>query len=142
MPSSNEPGHFDESELVDTLQSLVGVLEDLDPKQRVYAYTKDATFIMPGVPPVHGREEMLQRLETGEVLWDVTITPYNIDGCHDVAYADGLLTCIVGRTEDSSGVATAMLFLMVLRKESDGVWRIAREFLSVPVSANPDDAKP
>lgn len=78
-----EPGHFDESELVTTLQSLVSILEDPDPdpKRRAYAHTEDATFVMPGVPPVHGREEMLRRLETGEVLWDVTITPYNIDGC-------------------------------------------------------------
>jgi hypothetical protein len=64
------------------MQSLVGILEDQDPKKRAYVYTEDMTFGMPGVPPVHGREEMLRRLETGEVLWDVTITPYNIDGCH------------------------------------------------------------
>jgi len=75
MLSSTEPGHFDESELVTTMQSLFSILEDPDPKKRTYAYTKDVTFVMPGVPPVHGREEMLRRLETGEVLWDVTITP-------------------------------------------------------------------
>lgn len=91
MASSTEPGHFDESELVNTLQSLVSILEDPDSEQRAYAYTEDATFVMLGVPPVHGREEMLRRLETGEVLWDVTITAYNIDGCHDLAYADGAL---------------------------------------------------
>ena len=87
MSSSTEPGHFDESELVATLQSLVSILEDPDPKQRAYAYTEDATFVMSGAPPVHGREEMLRRLETGGVPWDVKITPYNIDGCHDLAYA-------------------------------------------------------
>jgi len=35
-----------------------------------------------------------------------------------------------------------MRFLMGLRKESGGAWRIAREFLCVPVLANRDDAKP
>ncbi len=49
---------------------------------------------MPGVPPVHGREEMLQRLETGMVLRSVTITPYSIEGRGDLAYADGLFTCL------------------------------------------------
>lgn len=41
---------------------------------------------------------------------------------------------LAGRTDDKSGVPAAILFLMGLRKESDGLWRIAREFLSVPES--------
>ena len=49
---------------------------------------------MPGAPPVHGREEMLQRLETGMVLRSLTTTPDTIEGRGDLVYADGLFTCL------------------------------------------------
>lgn len=140
MASSTETAHFEESEIVAALQSLVSTLEDPDPRKRAYAYTEDATFVMPGIPPVHGREEMLRRLETGAVLRSVTITPYTIEGSYDLACAYGRFTCITDRTEAAPGGPVAMRFLMVLRKESDGVWRIAREFLSAEVPANQADA--
>lgn len=124
MAASTETAPFDEAEIVAALQSLVAILEDPDPRERAYAYTQDATFVMPGAPPVQGREEMLRRLETGTVLRSVTVTPYKIEGRHDLAYAYGLFTCI------QDGSPLAMRFLMVLRKEPDGVWRIAREFLA------------
>jgi uncharacterized protein (TIGR02246 family) len=136
IAASTETGHFEESEIVTALQSLVSILEDPDPKKRAYAYTQDATFVMPGVPPVHGRGEMLQRLETGIVLHSVTITPYSIEGRGDLAYADGLFTCLTDPTEASPGGPVRLVFLMVWRKESDGVWRIAREFLSAEAPTN------
>ena len=130
MAASAETAHVEESEIVTALQSFVGVLEDSDPKKRAYAYTEDATFIMPGASPVHGREEMLRRLETGVVLRSVTITPYNIERRDDLAYAEGLFTCLSDPTESDPGGPVRLLFLMVLRKESDGMWRIARESLN------------
>jgi len=130
MAATTEKAHFDKSEIVTTLQSLVSILEDPDPRRRADAYTQDATFVMPGAPPVHGREEMLQRLETGMVLRSVTVTPYNIEGREDLAYAEGLFTCVTNPTDANPGGLVRLVFLMVLRKESDGVWRIAREFLS------------
>jgi hypothetical protein len=56
MAASPENAHFDESEIVAALQSVVSILEDPDPKKRACAYTRDATFVMPGAAPVHGRE--------------------------------------------------------------------------------------
>jgi ketosteroid isomerase-like protein len=131
-----EATHFEESEIVAALQAMVGVLEDPDPRNRAYAYTEDATFVMPGIPPVHGREEMLRRLDTGAALRSVTITPYRIEGRHDLAYAHGLFTRIIDPTEGSPGGPVAMRFLMVWRKESDGIWRIAAEFLSNEAPGN------
>jgi ketosteroid isomerase-like protein len=121
---------------VTALQSLVNILEDPDPRKRADAYTQDATFVMPGAPPVHGRAEMLQRLETGVVLRSVTITPHSIESRGDLAYADGLFTCLTDPTEESPGGPVRLLFLIVWRKESDGVWRIARESLSADAPAN------
>jgi hypothetical protein len=55
IAASTETGHFEESEIVTALQSMVSILEDPDPKKRAEAYVEDAAFVMPGVPPVHGR---------------------------------------------------------------------------------------
>ncbi len=106
------------------LQEFIPVLEDADPRQRAYIYTEDATFAMPGVPLLQGRAEMLRRLERGTLLRSVTITPSIIEARDDLAYAYGLFTCV----QDERPVT--LRFLMVLRKEADGAWRIAREFLT------------
>jgi ketosteroid isomerase-like protein len=134
MAATAETAPFDEAEIVATLQSLVAILEDPDPRERARAYTQDATFVMPGAPPVQGREEMLQRLETATVLRSVTVTPHKIEGRHDLAYAYGLFSGI------RDGSPLAMRFLMVLRKEPDGVWRIAREFLAAESPSTKADA--
>ena len=106
------------------LQGFIPVLEDVDPRQRAYIYTEDATFAMPGAPLLQGRAEMLRRLERGTLLRSVTITPSIIEARDDLAYAYGLFTCV----QDERPVT--LRFLMVLRKEADGAWRIAREFLA------------
>jgi ketosteroid isomerase-like protein len=106
------------------LQGFVPALEDADPRQRAYIYTEDATFVMPGALLLQGRPEMLRQLERGTLLRSVTITPSIIEARDDLAYAYGLFTCV----QDERPVA--LRFLMVLRKEADGAWRIAREFLA------------
>jgi ketosteroid isomerase-like protein len=58
------------------------------------------------------------------VLRSVTITPSAIEVRDGLAYAYGLFTCI---QNDSR---TTLRFLMVLRKQADGAWRVAREFLA------------
>ena len=106
------------------LQGFVPVLEDPDPRRRASIYTEDATFVMPGLPVLQGRAEMLRRLESGTLLRSVTITPSIIEARDDLASAYGLFTCV----QDERPVS--LRFLMVLRKEDDGAWRIAREFLA------------
>jgi ketosteroid isomerase-like protein len=54
----------------------------------------------------------------------VTIAPSIIEARGDLAYAYWLLTCV------QDECAVELHFLMVLRKEKDGAWRIAREFLA------------
>jgi ketosteroid isomerase-like protein len=114
----------DEMEVAAALQSFVVLLEDDDPRKRAEIYTDDATFVMPGVALIQGRAEMLRRLENGTVLRSVTLTPSTIEARDDLAYAYGLFTCI-----QNDNLVT-LRFLMVLRKQTDGAWRIAREFLA------------
>jgi len=70
------------SEIEKALESMIGTLEDSDPRQRAYGYTEDVVFVMPGAPVVRGREEMLKRLESAAIMWSVTITPLTIEGTY------------------------------------------------------------
>jgi ketosteroid isomerase-like protein len=99
---------FERLEIEETLQSLIGALEDSDPRQRAYAYTEDAVFVMPGAPVVHGREEMLHRLESTALMWSVTITPFTIEGTRNLAWADGQFTCMMEPTRADSEQRVAM----------------------------------
>jgi ketosteroid isomerase-like protein len=110
-------------EVAAALQGFIPLLEDTDPRQRAYIYTEDATFVMTGAPLLQGRAEMLRQLERGTLLRSVTLTPSTIEARGDLAYACGLFTCV----QDDRPVT--LHFLMVLRKGTDGAWRIAREFL-------------
>jgi ketosteroid isomerase-like protein len=67
---------------------------------------------------------MLDRLKSGTVLGSVTLRPQVIERRDDLAYAYGSFGCT------DRGRPVAMRFLMVLRKEPDGKWRIVREFLT------------
>ena len=109
-------------EVAAALQGFIPLLEDPDPRRRAEIYTEDATFVMPGTS-LQGRAEMLRQLESGTLLRSVTLAPSTIEVRDDLAYACGLFSCV---QEDSP---VTLHFLMVLRKQTDGAWRIAREFL-------------
>ena len=128
-----DEGNFDPAEVEATLRSLVAVLEDPDPKRRIDAYTSDAIFVIEGSPPVRGGAEMLDR--NPPLLYDVTVDPERIEGCHRFAVVYGRFTCFLNRTSDHRGVPVVTSLLMHLRKEADGVWRIAHESLVVERSA-------
>jgi ketosteroid isomerase-like protein len=109
-------------EVAAALQGFIPQLEDPDPRRRAYIYTEDATFVMPGTS-LQGRAEMLRQLESGTLLRSVSLTPSTIEVRGNLAYACGLFSCV---QEDRP---VMLHFLMVLRKETGGAWRIAREFL-------------
>ena len=114
----------DEMEVTAALQSFVAVLEDDDPRKRADIYTEGRNLRHAGHPLIQGRADMLRRLENGTMLSSVTLTPSTIEVRDDLAYAYGLFTCI----QNDSRVA--LRFLMVLRKQTDGAWRVACEFLA------------
>jgi ketosteroid isomerase-like protein len=114
----------DELDVAAALQSFVGLIEDDGPRKRADIYTEDATFVMPGTPLIEGRAEMLRQLENGTMLRSVSLTPTAIEARDDLAYAYGLFSCI------QNDRPVTLRFLMVLRKQADGAWRVAREFLA------------
>jgi ketosteroid isomerase-like protein len=120
-------GPSGESGVRRALASFVPLLQSPDPAARVQCCTSDAIFVQPGAAPVRGHEEMLARSVT--VLHDVTPEPDAIDVRGDLAHAFGWFSC-GGGTPDGQRAEWPAHFLMVLRKEPDGAWRIAREFIT------------
>lgn len=116
---------FDSVEIEETLRHLERLL--VDPVDAVRTlYTEDA-IILAGGPPVRGREELLAR-QGVLPLQDAVISPESIIGEPGLASVFGHFSC---RIEDPEAgrVDVSCHFLMVLRREPDGVWRVAREFL-------------
>jgi ketosteroid isomerase-like protein len=120
-------GESGEFEVRRALASLIPLLESPDPAARLQRYTSDAIFVQPGAEPVRGHEEM--RVRNVTVLHGVTLEPELIEVRDDLAYAFGWFNCGVD-TPDGQRVEVPAHFLMVLRKEPDGAWRIAREFIT------------
>lgn len=128
MPALPMEPSFDPVEIRSAERRLVTLLEDPDVSKRVAAYTDDAVFVMAGAPAVHGRDEMMQRPKRR--LFSVSIAPVATEGHGRLACVYGRFAAVVDRTESSEGRPIAMRFLIVWRKEADGGWRIAKEFLN------------
>jgi ketosteroid isomerase-like protein len=125
--SDNVGMPFDPEEIRSAERHLVALLEDPDTGKRVTSYTEDAVFMMPGEPPIEGREQMRRRTKTR--LYSVSFTPLTTEGNERLASVYALFRCVVDKSESSEGRSVALRILMVWRKEDDGVWRISREFL-------------
>jgi ketosteroid isomerase-like protein len=128
MPALPMEPNFDKEEIRAAERHLVTLLEDPDVSKRVAAYTDDAIFAMSGAPAVHGRDEMMRRPKRR--LFSVSLSPMETEGHGRLACVYGRFAAVVDRTDSSDGRPIAMRFLIVWRKEADGVWRIAKEFLN------------
>lgn len=119
------PDDFDPAEVEATLRELERLL--VDPAHAVRTiYTEDA-IIVSGGPPVRGRGELLARHGVLPLL-DAVISPESIIGSARLASVFGHFSCAIVDPE-AGRIQLSRHFLMVLRKESDGVWRVARECL-------------
>ncbi|HEY3529552.1 MAG TPA: nuclear transport factor 2 family protein [Nocardioides sp.] len=115
---------FDPAEIEATLRELERLLVDPNNAVRVL-YSHDAV-LMNGGPPVRGHEELLARFVLP--LYDAVITPESILGDGRLASVFGQFTCAI--PDPAAGrIDVTCHFMLVLRKEDDGVWRVARECL-------------
>src|SRR3954447_7114529 len=109
-------------------QALADAFEAADPAAWVASYTEDAVFAGPGAPTLEGRAALLGAaphvsLSSLEIRADSTI------GDGDFAATTGLATWVSG-PRGSDAPTVRRRFLMVWRREADGVWRLARELLN------------
>lgn len=134
MPDAPAP---DAAEVDATLRKLEALLADPNIAVRTL-YTEDA-ILMNGGPPLRGRAEILAR-EDVPALHDVVISPESIDVQGGLASVFGHFSCAF-TDPDAGRVDVRCHFMLVLRKETDGVWRVARECLvnDVPADELPSD---
>lgn len=134
MPSQSSS--FDAAEIRAAERAILRALEDPDTNKRLECYTHDAVFLFPGAPAVHGREELGRRSKAN--LSSCKMTPLQTEGSGNLACVYGLFSCVSGRTGPSAETIVSMRFLIVWRREPDGVWRIARESLSFDTPPGPE----
>jgi ketosteroid isomerase-like protein len=108
--------------------ALAEAFEDPDPTAWVNSYTDDAIFVGPGNPAIEGRAALLAAaphvsISSLEIVADSTI------GAGDFAATTGRATWVSGK-RDSGAPTVRRRFLMVWRRDPDGLWRIARELLN------------
>lgn len=116
----------DAAEIKGTLKRLEALLADPNVAVRTL-YTDDA-ILMNGGPPLRGRAEILAR-EDVPALHDVVIRPESIEVQGGLASVFGHFSCAF--TDPEAGrVDVRSHFMLVLRRETDGVWRVARECLA------------
>lgn len=120
---------FDETEIRSAERALEEALESPDQTAWVSHYTEDALFVGPGSPAVQGREALLEMARTMIPLSSVTIDAERTEGSGDVACAYGNASWVNGGPPQT-GAATNVRFVIVWRREGDGVWRVALEMLA------------
>lgn len=108
--------------------ALAEAFEDADPTAWVYCYTEDAVFAAPGSPTIEGRAAFLAAAAQTAIS-SMQIAAESTMGVADFAATTGRATWISG-ARGSDAPERRRRFLMVWRREPDGRWRIAREFLN------------
>lgn len=119
---------FDESEIRDAERRLETALEASDPTAWVFDYTDDAVFDGGGENAAVGRESLLAMARSMRPLGSVSIRPLRTEGRDGLAVVWVEASWVSGPAE-SQPTTVDVRGMLVWRKESDGVWRVAMEHI-------------
>ena len=89
-------------------------------------FTEDAVRMPPNITILEGREAIRARAEASQPFTSFTVTPLEIDGLGDLAFARGTFT-YTRAPEDADPITESGKFIQILRKQPDGSWRIFRD---------------
>ena len=112
-------------------KALAEAFESPDPTAWVEWYTEDAIFVGPGTAAIEGRSALLEVAPRISIS-SMEIAVHSTLGADDLATTFGHATWVTGE-RGSGAPMVRRRFLMVWRRELDGVWRIAREMLNEDV---------
>ena len=111
-------------------RALADAFEASDPAAWVDPYTEDAIFVGAGIPGIEGHALLVATATV--VISSLEIVANSTLGAGDFAATQGRAGWVSGpRGSDAPQVRKR--FLMVWRRDADGRWRIAREFLNEDV---------
>lgn len=120
---------FDESEIRAAEHRLETALEADDPTAWVLEYTEDAVFDGGGEHAVVGRESLLAMARSMSPLRSVSIRPLRTKGCGDLVAVWAEASWVSGSAQGEP-TTVKVRGIIVWRRESDGVWRVAMEHIA------------
>jgi uncharacterized protein (TIGR02246 family) len=92
----------------------------------IEVFTEDAMRMPPNRTILEGREAIRASSEAFQPVTSFTVTPLEIDGLGDLAFARGTFTH-TRAPEDADPITESGKFIQILRKQPDGSWRIFRD---------------
>lgn len=113
-------------EIAAALQALAAALEDTDPTAWVRHYTEDAVFDGGGEAAFVGRQALLDLSRSMRPMRAVALTPLRTEASGDLAVIWFTGSWRSG-PESEAAASTQVRGLLVMRREADGVWRVAFE---------------
>ena len=85
-------------------------------------YTENGMFMAPNEPAVVGRAAIEKWLRAFPKIVEITVTPVDIDGAGDVAYARGTFTMKLLPEGAKEPIAEVGKFVEVRRRQPNGAW--------------------
>jgi ketosteroid isomerase-like protein len=119
---------FDESEIRAAELRLETALEAVDRTAWVFEYTDDAVFDAGGEQAVVGREALLAMAASMPPLREVSIRPLRTEGRDGLATVWAEASWVSGLAQ-SDATSVEVRGMIVWRRETDGVWRVAMEHI-------------
>ncbi len=120
---------FDESEIRAAEHRLGTALEAVDRTAWVFEYTADAVFDGGGEHAVVGRDSLLVMAASMHPLTEVSIRPLRTVGCDGLATVWVEASWVSGSAE-SDQTHVKVRGMILWRRETDGVWRVAMEHIA------------
>lgn len=121
-------GMFDESEIRAAEHRLESALQGDDPTAWVLDYTEDAVFDGGGEHAVVGRDALLAMARSMRPLRSVSIRPLRTEGQGGQAAVWVEASWVSGKAEGEP-TSVDVRGIILWRKEPDGVWRVAMEYI-------------
>jgi uncharacterized protein (TIGR02246 family) len=89
-------------------------------------FTEDAVIMPPNTTILEGREAIRADAEAYPPFTSFTITPLEIDGLGDLAFARGTFS-YTWAPEDADPITESGKYIEIWRKQTDGSWRLIRD---------------
>jgi uncharacterized protein (TIGR02246 family) len=119
----------DEQEIRELIERWLQATREGNVDQVLDLMTEDVVFMVPGQPPLVGRQAFAQALRSvlGQHAVESTSEIDEIAVCGDIAYCRSRLEVTVRRKHDNLPMLRKGHALSILRRCADGKWRLARD---------------
>ena len=126
----------DESQITTSFAEMEQAVRDTNWAKWAGSYTADGTLFSPNKPPIQGHDAMLQFGRAFPPLKTFEITPVRIEGREDLAFAYGKYHWVIA-PPGASMVPDSGKFIVVLRKQPDGQWKIVYDMSNSEMPLHP-----